>query len=75
MLNFLPGPLLGLVASLLLLVNILIWVPLLLVFAIVRLILPFKLVRLAIDPVLVAIAEAWISCNSGWMILTQRMDS
>ena len=38
MLNFLPGPLLGLVAFLLLLLNILIWVPLLLAFAIVRLI-------------------------------------
>ena len=30
MLNFLPGPLLGLIAFLLLLVNILLWVPLLL---------------------------------------------
>jgi 1-acyl-sn-glycerol-3-phosphate acyltransferase len=74
MLNFLPGPLLGLVAFLLLFLNILLWVPLLLAFAIVRLILPLRAVRLAIDPVLVAIAEAWISCNSGWMILTQRMD-
>jgi 1-acyl-sn-glycerol-3-phosphate acyltransferase len=74
MLNFLPGPLLGLVAFLLLLLNILIWVPLLLAFAIVRLILPFKAVRLAIDPLLLRIAEAWIAGNSGWMILTQRMD-
>jgi 1-acyl-sn-glycerol-3-phosphate acyltransferase len=74
MLNSLPGPLLGLIAFLLLLLNILLWVPLLLVFAVVRLILPFKPVRLVIDPVLVRIAEAWIACNSGWMILTQRMD-
>jgi 1-acyl-sn-glycerol-3-phosphate acyltransferase len=28
--------------------------------------------RLAIDPLLVRIAEAWISGNSGWMALTQR---
>jgi 1-acyl-sn-glycerol-3-phosphate acyltransferase len=38
----------------------------------VRLILPVKQVRLLIDPVLVAIAETWISGNSGWMKLTQR---
>jgi hypothetical protein len=54
MLNFLPGPLLGLIAFLLLFLNILFWVPLLLLpFAVLRLILPFKAVRLAIDPVLV----------------------
>ncbi len=74
MLNFLPAPLRGVVAFLLLLLNILVWVPILLVFAIVRLILPFKAVRLWIDPVLVAIAEAWIAGNSGWMGLTQRTE-
>ncbi|MDK9701986.1 MAG: acyltransferase [Sulfuritalea sp.] len=74
MLNFLPAPLLGLVAFLLLLLNIMVWVPLLLAFAIVRLVLPFKSVRLVIDPVLVRIAEAWIAGNSGWMVLTQAMD-
>jgi 1-acyl-sn-glycerol-3-phosphate acyltransferase len=72
MLNFLPAPLVGAIAFLLLLLNILVWVPILLAFAIVRLILPFKAVRLWIDPVLVAIAEAWIAGNSGWMALTQR---
>jgi len=72
MLNFLPAPLIGLIASLLLALNALFWVPILLLFAIVKLILPVKRVRLLIDPVLVAIAEAWISCNSGWMALTQR---
>jgi hypothetical protein len=72
MLNFLPAPLLGLIAFLLLFLNILLWVPLLLVLAVVRLILPFKSVRLVIDPVLVRIAEAWIAGNSGWMRFTQR---
>ncbi|MDP2132761.1 MAG: acyltransferase [Sulfuritalea sp.] len=74
MLNFLPPPLTGLLAALLLTLNALFWVPLLLLFAVIRLILPFKAVRLWIDPVLVAIAEAWISCNSGWMALTQRTE-
>jgi 1-acyl-sn-glycerol-3-phosphate acyltransferase len=72
MLNFLPALLIGLIASLLLALNALFWVPILLLFALVKLVLPLKSVRLLIDPVLVAIAELWISCNSGWMALTQR---
>ena len=74
MLNFLPAPLLGLIASLLLALNAFVWVPILLAFAVVRLVLPFKAVRLLIDPLLVAIAEAWIAGNSGWMALTQRTE-
>jgi 1-acyl-sn-glycerol-3-phosphate acyltransferase len=72
MLNALPAPLLGVLAFLLLLLNILFWVPILLVFALVKLVLPFQRVRLALDPVLVGIAENWIACNSGWMALTQH---
>jgi len=72
MLNALPAPLLGVLASALLLLNILFWVPILLVFALVKLILPFQAVRLALDPRLVGIAENWIACNSAWMALTQR---
>ena len=72
MLNLLPAPLLGVLAFALLLLNILFWVPILLVFALVKLVLPFQRVRLALDPVLVGIAENWIACNSGWMALTQR---
>ncbi len=72
MLHFLPAPLLGILASALLALNSLFWVPLLLFFALLKLILPFRAVRLRVDPVLVAIAEAWISCNSAWMALTQH---
>ena len=72
MLNVLPAPLVGAIAFLLLALNVFFWVPILLLFAIVRLVLPFKAVRLRIDPLLVAIAEAWIAGNSGWMALTQR---
>ena len=74
MLNFLPGPLLAVIASALLALNVLFWVPILLAFAIVKLILPFRAVRLWIDPILVGIAEIWISGNSGWMGLTQRTE-
>ncbi len=72
MLNFLPKPLVALIAALLLLLNVVFWVPILLFFAVLKLILPFKAMRLLIDPILLRIAEAWIAGNSGWMGLTQR---
>ncbi|MCX7240654.1 MAG: acyltransferase [Burkholderiales bacterium] len=72
MLHFLPPALLALIASLLLVCNTLFWVPVLLLFAAVKLVLPFKRVRLLVDPVLLFIAETWITGNSGWMSLTQR---
>ena len=73
MLHFLPAPLLGAIAGLLMLLNILLWVPLLLLVSIVKLLLPFKAVRLMIDPLLLRIAEAWIAGNSFWMRLTQKI--
>jgi 1-acyl-sn-glycerol-3-phosphate acyltransferase len=72
MLNRPPAPLLGVLAASLLILNILFWVPILLMFAAIKLVLPFQGVRLLLDPVLVGIAENWIACNSGWMALTQR---
>ena len=72
MLNFLPSIIVRLIATLLMVINALFWVPILLVFASLKLLLPFKSVRLRIDPVLLFIAESWIACNSGWMALTQR---
>jgi len=74
MLNFLPAPVLGAIASLLLTLNTLLLVPFLMAFALVKLVLPFRAVRLALDPVLVTIAESWIANNSRWMALTQRTE-
>ncbi len=73
MLSFLPPPLLGILAGSLLVLNILLWVPVLLLVALVKLLLPIPSVRLVIDPLLIAIAENWIAGNSGWMRLTQSM--
>lgn len=72
MLNFLPAPLVGLIATVLMALNALFWVPILLFFALLKLIIPVKRMRLLIDPILLHIAEAWIAGNSGWMRLTQR---
>lgn len=72
MLNFLPRFLIGIIASVLLALNSFVLVPILLLFALIKLIIPLKGFRLLIDPILLFIAEAWIACNSGWMKLTQR---
>ena len=74
MLHFLPAPLVGAIASLLMLLNILLWVPILLLVSLIKLLLPLKKVRLLVDPLLLRIAEAWIAGNSGWMRLTQALD-
>ena len=72
MLSFLPTPLIALLATVLMVLNALFWVPILLLVALVKLLIPVKAIRLRIDPVLLFIAEAWISCNSAWMALTQH---
>ena len=72
MLNFLPPLLVGAIATLLMVLNALFWVPLLLFFALLRLLIPIAAVRTALAPLLLKIAESWISCNSAWMALTQR---
>ena len=73
MLNFLPGWLIGCIAGSLMVLNALFWVPVLLLFAVLKFILPWQPWRRAIAPCLLWVAEAWISGNSGWMKLTQRM--
>ncbi len=62
----------GVLASLLLALNTLFWVPLLLVVALLRLLLPVPTLRDKLTVLATRIAEAWISGNSAWMRLTQR---
>ena len=72
MLNFLPAPLVGVIAALLMVLNALFWVPLLLIFSLLKLVIPIPAVRRTIAPLLLHIAESWTWCNSAWMSLTQR---
>jgi 1-acyl-sn-glycerol-3-phosphate acyltransferase len=72
MLHLLPPTLVGVIATVLLVLNTLVWVPILLFFAVLKLAIPIEAVRRRLAPVLLFIAEAWISCNSAWMALTQR---
>ena len=64
----------GIIASLLLLANILFWAVFLFSFTLLKIIIPVESVRKVITGILNLIANAWISCNSGWMILTQKMN-
>jgi 1-acyl-sn-glycerol-3-phosphate acyltransferase len=67
MLSFLRG----VFAFTLLVLNTLFWCGLLFVFALVKLLLPLDAVRRRVDPLLNAIATAWVAGNSAWMQLTQ----
>ena len=72
MLKGLPPLLVGVIAGVLMVLNALFWVPILLVFSLLKLLLPFAAAQTFFAPILLWIAEAWISCNSAWMALTQR---
>lgn len=73
MLDFLPAPLKGTLAALLILCNTLILFPVLLVFAIVKLALPFTSVRKACTVILNNIAWVWIGFNNLLMDLLHRV--
>lgn len=64
----------GLLASILLTSNILITTTILFAFTFLKLIIPIPAFRRVITHILVFIANNWISGNSLWMRLTQRMD-
>lgn len=72
MLNFLPKPLIGVIAFLLLTADVLFWCTILFAFAILKLALPLKPIRIAIDYIIHGIAAGWIAGNSAWMGLTQK---
>ncbi|WP_165665358.1 acyltransferase [Metapseudomonas otitidis] len=72
MLSFLPAPLRGVLASLLLALNTLFWCWPLFAITLLRLLLPFQAVRQALNPLVSFIHESWVSCNKTWMDLVRR---
>ena len=72
MLHFLPPVVRGILASVLLGINIACWALLLFPLALVKLLLPSARLRQAPGRALVWVAEGWISCNKFWMDLVQR---
>ena len=55
-------------------INTLFWSCLLFPLTFLKVIIPVAPVRKVLTSLLAAVANAWISCNSGWMILTQKMN-
>ncbi|QSP95436.1 acyltransferase [Marinobacter salinisoli] len=70
MLSFLPAPVIGVLNATLLGINTLFWCLLLYIPAVLKLIVPIKGFRVWCARIIIAIAEAWVACNSGWMKLT-----
>lgn len=62
----------GIISSTLLFINVIFWCSLLFILTPIKFILPEIVVRKVMDPIFSTIAGAWISCNSGWMKLTQK---
>ncbi|WP_258130303.1 acyltransferase [Achromobacter anxifer] len=61
----------GVVSTVWLAASTVFWCLLLFPLALLKLLLPFAAVRRGIDPVLNAIATAWVSCNAGWLARIQ----
>lgn len=64
----------GIIASALLFINIIICATFLFSFTFLKIIIPIPAVRNLITRILTSIANTWISGNSLWMRLTQKMD-
>ena len=72
MLNFLPAPVVGVIAVILMTINIIFWTVLLFIVTLIKLIFRTDSARKLLDPILTAIAENWITGNWLWQKLTQR---
>ncbi|MEH6607549.1 MAG: acyltransferase [Pseudomonadales bacterium] len=73
MLSFLPAWLRGFIAGLFLLINTLLLAPLLICVSLLRFVIPVQAWQRGCTATAIAIAELWISINSLWMKLTQKM--
>jgi len=74
MLSFLPPILRGCLSALLLVINTLLLCLPLMFFSLSRFLIPVKSWHRLSTRICIAIAEFWISINSGWMKLTRPMD-
>ncbi|MDP0561318.1 MAG: acyltransferase [Candidatus Endonucleobacter sp. (ex Gigantidas childressi)] len=74
MLSFLPYTLKGIIAVSLLILNTLIMSVPLFFFALLKLLIPVPICQKAMSHIVNNIAELWITFNSAWMRLTQKLD-
>ncbi|GLZ86671.1 acyltransferase [Metapseudomonas resinovorans] len=71
MLSFIPSPLLGALAAVLLALNTLFWCIPLFAVTLLKLLLPFRATKGMLNWAASFIAEGWISCNKLWMRLVR----
>ena len=74
MLHFLPGPVKGVLAIILLILNLFFWLTLLLPFAFIKLLIPVQAVRKPMDIGLNFICTRWASCNKLFLRMLNRID-
>ncbi|MCU0822622.1 MAG: acyltransferase [Spirochaetes bacterium] len=74
MLNFLPGPIKGVVALIFLCINTLFWCIPLFVFAFVKAVLPLNGWRKICDKILNGIANNWIFCNNEGLKVLKKIE-
>lgn len=71
MLSFLPAPIRGVLAALLLALNTVFWCLLLYIPALLKLVIPHTGFRLLCTRLIIWLSESWVACNTGWMKLIQ----
>ena len=64
----------GVIASILLAINVLVWATGILTLTLISKLLPLAPLRRLLSRVMTAFATAWVYCNSGWFRLTQKID-
>ena len=74
MLDFLPAPLKGTLVTLLILISTLVWYPLLLLLALIKLLIPIKPVRTLATRGLNGIARIWNESNANFIRLFNRIE-
>jgi len=73
MLRFLPSTLRGIIVSILMLFNLLMWVALLVPFMIIKISIPFRTVRKPVDFILNLLCTQWASCNRMYLQLVNNI--
>ncbi len=74
MFNFLPSILIGIINFIFVIVNTVFWCSIMYVVILFKLLIPIKSWQQLCTKGAIWLAEAWISCNSGMMWLTQKTD-
>lgn len=74
MLRWLPSPVRGFLAALVLGLNTLLICVFFFPFALVKLLIPVGAIRKAMDIALIGLADTWVRINHGWMSAVQKLD-